>query len=128
MKEQVTISKQMLAQYLYLHEQKKEIEKQLDVLKKAFNQYFDEQIGKDENGELTIDEYKIQRQIRKVEKYLDEETVEKLDKLQLQDLIVRKPDVKKIKSALQLGLLAEKDIQDCRIWTTTKAIIVKKLN
>lgn len=115
----------MLANYNELNRRKKEIETQLDELKKVFNQYFDMAFGKNEKGELTVNEYKLQRQIRITEKYEQVSTVHRLEELNLMDLIQKKPDEAKIKSALNLGLLMDEDIEGCKIINTSQAIYVK---
>ena len=118
----------MLENYNELNLRKKEIEAQLDELKKAFNQYFDMAYGKNLKGELTISDYKLQRQIRVTEKYEQEATVHRLEELNFSDLIQKKPDEAKIKSALSLGLLKDEDLDGCKITSTSQAIYVKKIN
>lgn len=73
--------------------------------------------------------YKLQRQMRKVEKYNEEETVKRLEELQMTDLIqiVKKPDEVKIKSAINLGLLNEQHLDGCLVTTYSPAISVKTL-
>ena len=119
------ITREMLANYNELNQRKKEIELQLDELKKVFNQYFDMAFGKNVKGELAIEDYKLQRQIRMTEKYEQEATVHRLEELNLIDLIQRKPDEAKIKSALNLGLLKDEDLAGCKITNTSQAIYVK---
>ncbi|WP_090635413.1 hypothetical protein [Neobacillus massiliamazoniensis] len=123
------ITGDMLVQYYELNKQKKEIELEMDTLKDAFHQYFNQLIGPNDKGEITISGYKLQRQIRKTEKYNDEETIKRLEELQLNDLIqvVKKPDDVKIKSALHLGLLKEEQLDGCIITTYSPAISVKTL-
>ena len=117
----------MLSHYQELNDRKKEIEQKLDELKKIFNDYFDLSVGQNVKGEIIISDYKLQRQIRMIEKYAQEETVEKLEELNLMDLIQKKPDEAKIKSALNLGLLQEADLKDCKIINSSQAIYVKQL-
>lgn len=119
------ITREMLANYDELNRRKKEIEIQLDELKKAFNQYFDMAFGKNVKGELVIDDFKLQRQIRITEKYEQEATVHRLEELNLMDLIQKKPDESKIKSAINLGLLKDEDLAGCKIINTSQAIYVK---
>ncbi|MBS4191980.1 hypothetical protein KHA94_17585 [Bacillus sp. FJAT-49705] len=117
----------MLVHYNELNFKKKEIESQLDELKKVFNQYFDITIGKNAKGEMIINDYKLQRQVRTTEKYEQEATVHRLEELNLTDLIQKKPDEAKIKSALNLGLLKDEDLEGCKTINTTQAIYVKHL-
>lgn len=121
------ITREMLARYQELNDKKKEVEKQLDELKKIFNHYFDISVGENNKGEMIIDDFKLQRQIRTTEKYMQEETVNRLEELKLMDLIQKRPDEGKIKSALNLGLLKEEDLEDCRIISLSQAIYVKQL-
>lgn len=121
------ITGDMLSRYQELNQKKKEIEEQLDELKKVFNHYFDISVGPNVKGEITINDYKLQRQIRTTEKYLQEETVKRLEELNLMDLIQKKPDEGKIKSALSLGLLKEEDLKECKMINCTQAIYVKQL-
>ncbi|QED49998.1 hypothetical protein FSZ17_04560 [Cytobacillus dafuensis] len=121
------ITREMLVHYNELNFKKKEIESQLDELKKVFNQYFDITIGKNTKGEMIISDYKLQRQVRTTEKYEQEATVHRLEELNLTDLIQKKPDEAKIKSALSLGLLKDEDLEGCKTINTTQAIYVKHL-
>ncbi|WP_396426697.1 hypothetical protein [Lederbergia sp. NSJ-179] len=121
------ITKEMLVRFHELNQKKKAIEQQLGELKKVFNQYFDLSVGQYEKGEITIEEYKLQRQIRTAEKYEQEETVKRLESLHLNELIQKKPDEKKIKSALDLGLLSETDLEGCRKVNKLNVVLVKPL-
>lgn len=118
----------MLSHYLDLNKRKKEIEAEIEELKLTFNQYFDESVGKNTKGEIILKDYQLQRQIRKTEKYDQGYTVKKLEELNLNELIEKKPDEKKIKSALHLGILHEEDLSDCITVNNTQAIYVKRLN
>lgn len=118
----------MLAHYLELNKRKKEIEAELEELKKTFIQYFDESVGKNVKGEVLIREFKLQRQIRKIEKYDQETTLKRLEELNLNDLIKKSPDEKKIKSAIDLGILQEEELKDCKIVNTSQAIYVKNVD
>ncbi|KAB2330517.1 hypothetical protein F7731_19775 [Cytobacillus depressus] len=118
----------MLANYNDLNQRKKEIETQLDELKKVFNQYFDMAFGKNVKGELTVNDYKLQRQIRITEKYEQEATVHRLEELSLMDLIQKKPDEAKIKSALHLGFLKEEDLEGCKTINMSQAIYIKSVD
>ncbi|MEK5521923.1 MULTISPECIES: hypothetical protein [Heyndrickxia] len=122
------ITKEMVVQYDDLNRKKKEIEKELENLKKAFNQYFDVAVGKNVKGELNISGYKLQRQIRRSEKFEQDETVKRLEELNMMDLIQRKPDEGKIKSALNLGLLKETDLEGCIKQISSQAIYVKQIS
>lgn len=124
----IVLTKEMLAHYLELNKKKKEIESELEELKKTFIQYFDESVGKNIKGEVLIRDYKLQRQIRKIEKYDQETTLKRLEELNLNDLIKKSPDEKKIKSAIDLGLLKEEELEDCKIVNISQAIYVKNVD
>ncbi|MBP2241027.1 hypothetical protein J2Z40_001587 [Cytobacillus eiseniae] len=121
----VVVTSEMVAQYHELNGKKKEIEAQLNELKNNFNHYFDRLVGKNIKGEKILGDFKLQRQIRITEKYEDEATVNRLEGLNLQELIIKKPDEEKIKSALNLGLLKEEDLKDCKKISYSQAIYVK---
>lgn len=123
------ITEPMLNEYYDLSQKKKEIENQLDELQKVFHSFFDHQVGEYEKGELILNNLKLERIIRKKEKYDEEMTVNKLEELNLSDLIqiVKKPDGDKIKSAINLGLLNEKDLDGCISVNSSQAIYVKPL-
>ncbi|WP_088072577.1 hypothetical protein [Gottfriedia luciferensis] len=123
------ITEPMLNEYYDLSQKKKEIENQLDELQKVFHGFFDHQVGEYEKGELILNNLKLERIIRKKEKYDEEMTVNKLEELNLSDLIqiVKKPDGDKIKSAINLGLLNEKDLEGCISVNSSQAIYVKPL-
>jgi hypothetical protein len=125
-----TISEDLVIKYNTLNERKKEIEKELDELKKVFHIYFDSIVGKNEKGEVTVNNYKLQRQIRKSEKFNDEKTVHRLHELNMTDLIqhVPKPDEEKVKSAITLGLIKEDDLDGCLIKSASQAIVVKEIH
>jgi hypothetical protein len=121
------ITKEMLSEYEDLNELKKDVEKKLDSLKKRFHLYFDENVGVNEKGELTIDGYKLQRSIRKVEKFDDAKTVDRLESLNMVDLIqvIKKPDEEKVKAAINLGFLKEEELEGCISVHASGAIYVK---
>ncbi|MGJ9458114.1 hypothetical protein [Oceanobacillus sp. CF4.6] len=127
--ENLLISEEMLARYYDLNKMKKEIEAEMNQLKSSFHACMDQYAGANQKGEITEGRYKLLRQIRKSEKFSDKETVARLEKLQMDDLIkvVEKPDDGKINAAIELGLLAEADLEDCRITSYSPAIAVKKL-
>jgi hypothetical protein len=124
-----TISEDLIIKYNTLNEKKKELEKELDSLKKVFHIYFDNLVGQNQKGEVTVNNYKLQRQVRKSEKLHEEKTVYRLTELNMTDLIchVPKPDEEKVKSALTLGLLKEEDLEGCLIKSASQAIVVKAL-
>ncbi|KMY51637.1 hypothetical protein AC625_20645 [Peribacillus loiseleuriae] len=122
------ITREKLAQYMELSQKKKDIESQLDALKKDFNQHFDQSVGKLVKGDLMISDYKVQRQIRTTEKFDQEVTVHRLEELNLTDLIQKKPDEGKIKSALNLRLLSEADLEGCISTSFSQAIYVKQID
>ncbi|MBS4197378.1 hypothetical protein [Lederbergia citri] len=123
------ITGEMLINYYELNKKKKEIEAEMNHLKEIFHDYFNRQISSLDKAEITLNGYKLQRQIRKTEKFNEEETVKRLEELKMNDLIqtVKKPDAQKIKSAIHLGFLQEKDLDGCIVTTTTPAISVKPL-
>ncbi|ANX11768.1 hypothetical protein ABE41_007085 [Fictibacillus arsenicus] len=123
------MSEDLVIKYNTLSAKKKELEKELDELKKVFHIYFDNLVGPNEKGEVTVNNYKLQRQIRRSEKFNDEKTVHRLTELNMTDLIhhVPKPDEEKVKSALTLGLIKEEDLEGCLIKSASQAIVVKTL-
>jgi hypothetical protein len=123
------ITEEMLVKYYELNKKKKEIELEMNQLKDVFHNYFNSLIGPNDKGEITVNGYKLQRQVRKTEKYNEEMTVKRLEDLQMKDLIqiVKKPDDQKIKSAINLGLLTNKHLEDCIVTTYSPAISVKTL-
>ncbi|MEH7375806.1 hypothetical protein [Neobacillus drentensis] len=123
------ITLEMLVKYYELNKQKKEIEMEMNELKDAFQNYFNNLVGSNHKGEITISGYKLQRQIRKTEKYDEVETIKRLEELQMNELIqvVKKPDDVKIKAALNLGLLNPDHLEGCIISTSSPAISVKPI-
>lgn len=123
------ITGEMLVKYYELNKKKKEIELEMNELKDVFQQYFNNLVGSDRKGEITISGYKLQRQVRKTERYNEAETVKRLEELQLNDLIqvVKKPDDTKIKAAIDLGLLGPNQLEGCIVTTLSPAISVKPL-
>ena len=123
------ITEEMVVNYYELNKKKKEIEAELNQLKNSFHEYFNNLVGSTDKGEITVNGYKLQRQMRKVEKYNDEITVKRLEELQMTDLIqiVKKPDYVKIKSAINLGLLNAQHLEGCLVSTYSPAISVKTL-
>lgn len=123
------ITEEMVSKFYELNKKKKEMELEMNQLKEIFHQYFNSLVGPNQKGELTINGYKLLRQIRKTEKYDDELTIKKLEELQMNDLIltIKKPDDAKIKSALNLGLINAKDLDGCISTTSSPAISVKTI-
>jgi uncharacterized protein YhaN len=123
------ITDEMLVKYYELNKKKKEIEQEMNQLKDLFQDYFNKLVGLTNKAEITINGYKLQRQIRKIEKYNEDVTVKRLEELQMNDLVqvVKKPDDAKIKSALQLGLLSESNLEGCIVTSYSPAISVKTL-
>lgn len=123
------VTAEMLVKYYELNKQKKEIELEMNELKDIFHDYFNKLVGPNDKGEITINGYKLQRQVRKTEKYHEDVTVKRLEELQMNDLIqlVKKPDDAKIKAALNLGLLNEQQLEGCITTTYSPAISVKTL-
>jgi len=128
MDQQLLISEKMVERYYKLQVQAKNIERELNELKKVFHQYFELKLGENEKGELVFKNYKLQRQIRILEKYHDVKTVEKLESLNLSDCIqvIKKPDVKKIKAAMELGILNEEELAGCKDCKISTAIFVRE--
>ena len=123
------ITDEMLVKYYELNKKKKEIELEMNQLKDLFQDYFNKLVGPENKAEITINGYKLQRQIRKIEKYNEDVTVKRLEELQMNELVqvVKKPDDAKIKSALQLGLLSESNLEGCIVTSYSPAISVKTL-
>jgi hypothetical protein len=123
------VTAEMVEKYYELNKKKKEIELEMTELKEVFNDYFNNLVGPIDKGEITVNGYKLQRLVRKTERFNEEVTVKKLEELQMNDLIqvVRKPDDAKIKAALNLGLLNEKQLAGCISTAYSPAISVKTL-
>ncbi|WP_373893862.1 hypothetical protein ACUL41_03140 [Virgibacillus natechei] len=123
------ISADKIARYYTLNRKKKEIEQEMNQLKKDFHAYFDNEVGANNKGELVDSGYKLQRQIRRSEKFNEETTVSRLEEMNMNDLIkvVRKPDSEKINAAVELGLLREDDLDGCRLTSYSAAISVKEM-
>ncbi|PLS09450.1 hypothetical protein [Neobacillus cucumis] len=123
------ITGEMLLRYYELNKTKKEIELEMNQLKDAFQSYFNNLVGTRQKGEISVSGFKLQRQIRKTEKYKEKETVKRLEELQMNDLIevIRRPDDTKIKAALDLGLLTQTHLEGCVITSYSPAISVKPI-
>ncbi|RDW21467.1 hypothetical protein CWR48_03455 [Oceanobacillus arenosus] len=123
------ITAEMIARYHDLNKLKKEIDSEMSQLKKQFHAYFDAQVGANTKGEVTDGGFKLQRQIRKVEKFADDLTVARLEELNMNELIYieKKADDEKINAAISLGLLSEEDISDCRVSSFSGVISVREI-
>ncbi|WML39783.1 hypothetical protein RCG19_21855 [Neobacillus sp. OS1-2] len=123
------ITGEMLVRYYELNKQKKEMELEMNQLKDAFQTYFNNLVGSNHKAEITISGFKLQRQIRKTEKYNEDETIKRLEELQMNELIqvVKKPDDGKIKAALNLGFLQPNHLEGCVVTSYTPAISVKPI-
>lgn len=122
------ITEDMLEKFYRLNQKKKEMESALNELKQQFHLYFDETVGENVKGQVIVGDYHLQRQVRTSEKIKEDQTVERLEALNLKDLLVRKPDVEKIKSAMSLGILKESDLEDCWVTNHSPAILVKPVS
>jgi hypothetical protein len=123
----IVITEEMVARFFQLVKKEKEIEKELNQLKRQFNDYFDAKVGNSEKGEKEIGPYRLQRQIRVRESYKEEEVVRKLEELNLQDCIqyIKKPDYRKLEAAIALGLLSEGELDEYKERKFTPVITVK---
>lgn len=123
------INADKLERFYNLQEMKREIEQELGELKKEFNQAFDESVGKNQTGEFSQGGYQLKRQIRKTEKFNEEQTVHRLEDLRMGDLIetVRRPDKAKIQAAIELGLLRADQLEDLVVRHYSKALIAKRV-
>ena len=123
-----TISEKLLQRYYELSLTAKEVEKELKMMKKELNDYFDDTIGQNQKGETNIGDYKIQRIIRYSENFNEEKTIKRLEDKQLTDCIqtIKIPDKEKINAAITLGLLDSNEMEDCIERRVSQAISVKK--
>jgi hypothetical protein len=124
---ELAITKELLSHYHHLSMKAKELNEELNQLKKIFNDYFDRTAGKQMKGEIQVGDYKLQRQIRKTESFHDVKTVEKLEELQLTDCIAKKPDKEKIEAAMTLGILSKEDLKECLIQKMSHAIVLREM-
>lgn len=122
------LTEDMLARYYDLNKLKKEIESEMSQLKASFHTHMDKYSGPNKR-EFTEGDYRLLRQIRKTEKFKEMDTVERLEELQMHDLIqvVKKPDDGKVNAAIELGLLNEADLDGCRVTSYSQAISVKRV-
>jgi len=123
------ITKDRLERYYDLSRLKKEIEEEMNQIKEEFHAYFDAEVGANKKGEIIEGNYKLLRQVRKTEKYNDSVTVQRLEELNMTDLIqvVKKADGDRIDAAINLGLLKEEDLDGCKKVTYSKAILIKEI-
>lgn len=123
------ITSDMITRFNELSKKKKEIEFELESLKEVFHKYFDSHVGVNNKGEIVDNGLKLQRQIRKYEKFSTVPTVYKLEELNMNELIktVKIPDEEKMNAAIKLGFLKEQDFENCKLITYSKAISVKEL-
>ncbi|CDQ38097.1 MULTISPECIES: hypothetical protein [Virgibacillus] len=128
MEETLSITEEEIKRYYVLHEQKKEMEQELNQLKKKFHHYLDNTTGKDRKGDIQRGNYQVLRQIRSAIKYTPEQTVQKLEELQLSDFVIteKRPDTEKLDAAIKLGLVDEAAFEDCKNTKVTQAIVVKE--
>ncbi|BAC14861.1 hypothetical protein [Oceanobacillus iheyensis HTE831] len=124
-----SVTEDMLSRYFELNKLRKEIDSEMKELKEVFHSYMDHRVGENKKGEYSEGSYQLVRQIRKAEKYRETETVEKLEEMQLHDLILvqKKPDVTKINAAAELGLLRTDELEELKTTSYTQAIAVKKV-
>jgi hypothetical protein len=124
------ITEELVRNYYELTIQKKEIEKEMNELKKQIHHYFDHHVGKEQKGEVKIGKYKVQRVIRSSVSYDEEKTVQKLKELNLEDFIihVERPDTEKLEAAMKIDLVDEKEFMDCKTNKLSQAITVKELS
>lgn len=126
---EISITEEMVARYHSLNEEAKVIEKELAQLKKRFNEYFDQTVGQHAKGELLLGDYKLQRQIRRSERYIDDKAVHRLEELNMADCIqiTKRPDKEKIQAAIKLGLLSAAALDDCKHHRVSEAIYVREV-
>ncbi|MFA1819279.1 hypothetical protein ACDX78_03565 [Virgibacillus oceani] len=128
MNKQIEITKEDLERYYTLRQQKTEIEKEMNQLKKKLHGYFDEHAGEKQKGSITLGPYQASRQIRSSVQYNKEETIEKLEELNLKDFVIveKTPDTEKLEAAIKLGLVEKEPFEDCKNTKLTQAIVVKE--
>lgn len=121
------ITEEALDHFYHLHAQKKEMERELNTMRKSFHLLFDQHVGKNQKGELQRGRYKIQRSIRKATSYDPEPTVKRLEELQLEDLVIleKRPDTDKLAAAFEIGLVDQKEFADCKSERQTQSIVVR---
>ncbi|WP_018932967.1 hypothetical protein [Gracilibacillus lacisalsi] len=130
LEESSKLSEEMLKKYFDLNLQKKELEKEMNQIKKQIHHCLDEQFGKQQKAEVQLGKYKAQRIIRTSVHYNQEKTVQKLEELKLEDFIlqVKQPDTEKLEAAMKIDLVNEEEFQDCKMNKLSQAITVKELS
>lgn len=128
MEEVLTITEKDMKRYYDLNQKKKEIENEMNGLKKKFHGVLDGSFGKQAKGEIQRGNYKLQRQIRTASSYDDNGTVEKLEELNLKEFIIETKiaDTDKLDSAIKLGLVEESDFKELKKTRITQTIVVKE--
>lgn len=123
------VSEEDVKRYDILNKQKKELEQEMNRLKKKFHTYLDEELGKDKAGEISRGHYELKRQIRSSIAYETDLTIKKLEEANLQDfvLIEKKPDTEKLEAAIKLGLVEKEIFEECKKIKSTQAIVVKEV-
>ncbi|WP_052345722.1 hypothetical protein [Paucisalibacillus sp. EB02] len=124
----LSITEEEMKRYVELNMYKKEIEQEMNELKKRFHEALDLSFGKQNKGEIRQGNYKLQRQIRSAVSYDDAGTVKQLEQLNLKEFIIETkiPDTEKLESALNLGLVEEEDFKEYKKVRVTQSIIVKE--
>jgi hypothetical protein len=128
MEDVLALTEEEIKRYFDLNKQKKDIEKEMNELKKKFHEVLDASFGKNEKGEVQRGHYKLQRQIRTAVGYDEQGTVKRLEDLNLGEFIIETkiPDTEKLESALKLGLVEEEDFKDHKKVRVTQSIVVKE--
>ena len=128
MEDVFTITEKELKKYYNLNKQKKEIDQELNHLKKLFHQALDKETGQNQKAEIECGQFKLQRQIRQTVSYRNDETIKKLIALNLEDFIKieRRPDKEKLEAGIKLGLVDAKEFEDYKQTRITQALIVKE--
>ncbi|QGH33674.1 hypothetical protein GI584_06420 [Gracilibacillus salitolerans] len=123
------LTEEMLKEYYDLNNQKKELEKEMNQIKKQIHNYLDVTFGKEQKGEVQKGKYKAQRIIRSSVNYDEEKTVQKLEELNLEDFIlqVKQPDTEKLEAAMKIDIVKEEEFKDCKMNKLSQAITVKEL-
>ncbi|SFL59339.1 hypothetical protein SAMN04487943_102364 [Gracilibacillus orientalis] len=130
MEQSFELSEDILKKYYELNIEKKELEKEMNQIKKQIHHYLDETFGKEQKGEVKQGKYKAQRVIRSSVYYDDEMTVQKLEELNLEDfiLLVKQPDTEKLEAAMRIDLVKEEEFENCKTNKQSQAITVKELS
>ncbi|WP_042221164.1 hypothetical protein [Oceanobacillus manasiensis] len=123
------ITEEDIKRYDILNKQKKELEQEMNRLKKKFHTYLDEELGEDKAGDVTRGHFNLKRQIRSSTAYDPELTIKMLEDASLQDfvLIEKKPDTEKLEAAIKLGLVEKEPFEKCKKVKSTQAIVVKEV-